>query len=285
MIMKCVIFETIAPDLPKEGIHILVDLIQIQEQTISSTQAINTTNMTEHVSNNTDGSHELSMLYTTVTDDDAEIDHSDEDYVASSQYEPDDNNDAEEKELQTPVIPVTENTGTQWESSQWYSSDRYDYTQSRAFLDMGSGSPIHDLVESGTLRLLDCNDSMTDIQLGMRFVDKVQAISAVQKWSISVGREYRVVKSKSDQWTAKRYHHSDSNYCSCCRKWQTYTLPCSNALAVCREKGTRTDTYVPEIYLRQTYRKSNFNSRPRCGRCRMPGHNRKNCNNSGSSNV
>ncbi|KAI5668179.1 hypothetical protein M9H77_18032 [Catharanthus roseus] len=39
---------------------------------------------------------------------------------------------------------------------------------------MGSGSPIDDLVESGTVRLLDWNDSMTDIQLGMRFVDKVQ---------------------------------------------------------------------------------------------------------------
>ncbi|KAI5662684.1 hypothetical protein M9H77_22007 [Catharanthus roseus] len=61
---------------------------------------------------------------------------------------------------------------------------------------MGSGSPIDDLVESGTTRLLDWNDSMTDIQLGMRFVDKVQAISAVCKWSISVGCEYRVVKSK-----------------------------------------------------------------------------------------
>ncbi|KAI5654028.1 hypothetical protein M9H77_31215 [Catharanthus roseus] len=61
---------------------------------------------------------------------------------------------------------------------------------------MGSGSPIDDLVESGTVRLLDWNDSMTDMQLGMRFVDKVQAISAVLKWSINVGCEYRVLKSK-----------------------------------------------------------------------------------------
>ncbi|KAI5666968.1 hypothetical protein M9H77_16821 [Catharanthus roseus] len=44
---------------------------------------------------------------------------------------------------------------------------------------MGSGSPIDDLVESGTIRLLDWNDSMIGIQLGMRFVDKVQAISTV----------------------------------------------------------------------------------------------------------
>ncbi|KAI5672240.1 hypothetical protein M9H77_12604 [Catharanthus roseus] len=69
---------------------------------------------------------------------------------------------------------------------------------SGAFLYMGSGFPIDDLVESGTVRLLDWNDSMTDIQLGMRFVDKVQAVSAVQKYSISVGREYRVLKSKID---------------------------------------------------------------------------------------
>ncbi|KAI5656574.1 hypothetical protein M9H77_25367 [Catharanthus roseus] len=44
---------------------------------------------------------------------------------------------------------------------------------------MGSGPPIDDLVESGTIRLLNWNDSMTNIQLGMRFIDKVQAISAV----------------------------------------------------------------------------------------------------------
>ncbi|KAI5657780.1 hypothetical protein M9H77_26573 [Catharanthus roseus] len=104
---------TIAPDLAKEGIHILVEFIQIQHQTISSTQAINTTNMTEYVTTITQMfSHEPSMLYTIVTDDDAESDYSDEDYVASSQYESNDNNDVEEEELQTPVIPVTENTGT-----------------------------------------------------------------------------------------------------------------------------------------------------------------------------
>ncbi|KAI5649331.1 hypothetical protein M9H77_35336 [Catharanthus roseus] len=40
--------------------------------------------------------------------------------------------------------------------------------------------------------------------------------------------------------------------CSC-RKWQEYTLPCSHVLAVCRENGSRADTYVPEIYSRQTY--------------------------------
>ncbi|KAI5683041.1 hypothetical protein M9H77_04269 [Catharanthus roseus] len=63
---------------------------------------------------------------------------------------------------------------------------------------MGSGSPIDKLVESGTVRLLDWNDSMTDIQLGMRFVDKVQAVSAVRKYSISVGHEYRVLKIAND---------------------------------------------------------------------------------------
>ncbi|KAI5663032.1 hypothetical protein M9H77_22355 [Catharanthus roseus] len=122
--------------------------------------------MTEHVTAITQMvSHEPSMLYTTVNDDDDEIDHSNEDYVASSQFESEHNNDAEEEELQTLVIPVTENTVTQCESSQWYSSARYDYTESRAFLDMGSGSPIDDLVESSTLRLLDWNDSMIEFQL------------------------------------------------------------------------------------------------------------------------
>ncbi|KAI5671609.1 hypothetical protein M9H77_11973 [Catharanthus roseus] len=41
---------------------------------------------------------------------------------------------------------------------------------------------------------------------------------------------------------------------SSCGKWQTYTLPCSHVLVVCRENGSRTDTYVLEIYSRQTYR-------------------------------
>ncbi|KAI5662845.1 hypothetical protein M9H77_22168 [Catharanthus roseus] len=119
--------------------------------------------------------------------------------------------------------------------------------------------------------------------------------------------------------------------CSC-RKWQTYTLHYSHVLAVCRENGSRADTYVPEIYSQQTYRRTyqanfhpvlsvnfwrdvplnltfylpnmkkergriqgkrfqgemdykNPNSLPRCGRCRMPRHNRKNCNNPGPSNV
>ncbi|KAI5669513.1 hypothetical protein M9H77_19366 [Catharanthus roseus] len=87
--------------------------------------------------------------------------------------------------FQTPLNPVnpvnlvTENIVPQWESNQWFSIARYDYTHSGAFLNMSSDSPIDDLVESGTIRLLDWNDSMTDIQLGMRFVDKVQAISVV----------------------------------------------------------------------------------------------------------
>ncbi|KAI5659369.1 hypothetical protein M9H77_28162 [Catharanthus roseus] len=46
---------------------------------------------------------------TTVDDEDDEIDHSDEDYVVSSETELDDNNDTKEEELQTPVNPIKEN--------------------------------------------------------------------------------------------------------------------------------------------------------------------------------
>ncbi|KAI5683369.1 hypothetical protein M9H77_04597 [Catharanthus roseus] len=133
-------------------------------------------------------SDEPSMLYSTVNNDDDEVDGSDRDDAVSSQSESDDNNDPEEGEFQTPLNPVnpvnlvTENIVQQWESSQWFNA-RYDYTHSGAFVDIGSGSPIDDLVESGTIRLLDRNDSMTGIQLGMRFVDKVQAVSAVRKYS------------------------------------------------------------------------------------------------------
>ncbi|KAI5666327.1 hypothetical protein M9H77_16180 [Catharanthus roseus] len=31
-------------------------------------------------------------------------------------------------------------------------------------------------------------------------------------------------------------------------KWQEHTLPCSHALAVCRDNGTRPDTYVLDTY-------------------------------------
>ncbi|KAI5673422.1 hypothetical protein M9H77_13786 [Catharanthus roseus] len=187
----------IPPYHAKEGIHILVKFEQIQQHSIPITHDINTTNMTEHITTVTQiVSDEPSMLYPTVNDDDDEVDQSDGDDVVSYQSESDDDNDPEEGELQTPVNPinpvnpVTENIVSQWESRQWFSSARY-----------GLGSPIDDLVESGTIQLLNWNDSMTDIQLGMRLVDKVQEISAVHKWSISVGREYRVVKSKNDTWT------------------------------------------------------------------------------------
>ncbi|KAI5659640.1 hypothetical protein M9H77_28433 [Catharanthus roseus] len=105
---------TIAPNLAKEGIYILVEFIQIQRQIVSITHDRNTTNMMEHVTTITQMvSDEPSMLYPIVSDDDDEIDHYDEDYIISSQSESDDNNNAEEEELQTPVNPVSENTLTQ----------------------------------------------------------------------------------------------------------------------------------------------------------------------------
>ncbi|KAI5674182.1 hypothetical protein M9H77_14546 [Catharanthus roseus] len=160
----------------------------IQQHSIPITHDRNTTNMTEHITVVTQMiSNKPSMLYTTINNDDNEVDESDGDDAVSSQSESDGDIDPKEGELQTPqnlvnpVNQVTENIVTQWESSQWFSSARHGYTHFGAFLDMGSGSPVDDLVESGTIRLLNWNDSMTDIQLGMRFVDKVQAISA-RKW-------------------------------------------------------------------------------------------------------
>ncbi|KAI5671225.1 hypothetical protein M9H77_11589 [Catharanthus roseus] len=152
-------------------------------------------------------SDEPSMLYSTINNDDDEVERLDGDDDVSSQSESDDNNDPEEGEFQTPlnpvnpVNPIIESIVQQWESSQWFSSARYDCTHSGAFLDMGSGSPIDDLVESGTVRLLDWNDSMTDIQLGMRFVDKVQAISAVQIQERNVDACIYLIKLDLEKWT------------------------------------------------------------------------------------
>ncbi|KAI5648730.1 hypothetical protein M9H77_34735 [Catharanthus roseus] len=155
----------IPPHYANKGIHILVEFEHIQQLSILIIQDINITNMTEHITAVTQMVFdEPFMLYPTINDDDDEIDQSDGDDVVSSQSESDNDNDPEEGELETLVNCVTENTVSQWESSQWFSRARYDYTHSGAFLDMGSGSPIDDLVESGTIRLLDWNDSMTDIQ-------------------------------------------------------------------------------------------------------------------------
>ncbi|KAI5664909.1 hypothetical protein M9H77_24232 [Catharanthus roseus] len=49
--------------------------------------------------------------------------------------------------------------------------------------------------------------SYEDDALGMRFVDKEQAVSAGHKYSVSVGREYRVLKSKIDTWTIEQNKH------------------------------------------------------------------------------
>ncbi|KAI5678501.1 hypothetical protein M9H77_09451 [Catharanthus roseus] len=171
---------TIPADISKEGIHILLEFEPIEEQNIPITQDMNTTSLPEHITAVTQMvSHESFILYSAVNNNDDEVDKSDGDDVVSSQSESNDDNEPKEGEFQTPihlvnpVNPVTENTVQQWESSQWFSNARYDYTQSRAFLDIGSGSPVDDTIESGTVRLLDWNDSMTDIQLGMRFIDKV----------------------------------------------------------------------------------------------------------------
>ncbi|KAI5656338.1 hypothetical protein M9H77_25131 [Catharanthus roseus] len=164
---------TIPTDISKEGIHILVESEPIEQQYIPIAHDMNITTLLEHITTVTQMvSDEPSMLYSAVNKDDDEVDGSDGDEAISSQSESDDDNEPEEGEFQTPinpvnlVNPVTENTVQQWESSQWFSNARYDYTQSGAFLDIGSSSLVDDIIESGTVRLLDWNDSMTDIQLG-----------------------------------------------------------------------------------------------------------------------
>ncbi|KAI5674057.1 hypothetical protein M9H77_14421 [Catharanthus roseus] len=118
-------FWTIPADLSKEGIHILVEFVPIEQQNIPSTHDKNTTIFPEHITAVTQMvSDELSMLYNTVNNDDDEVDGSDGDDAVSSQSESDDDNDPEEGEVHpslTPensVNPVTENIVQQWESSQ-----------------------------------------------------------------------------------------------------------------------------------------------------------------------
>ncbi|KAI5677842.1 hypothetical protein M9H77_08792 [Catharanthus roseus] len=154
------------------------------------------------------------MLYPVVEKDDEDDDDANEDYDVSRTSDYDNNPNDEEDDVSTPVNPLSSTTLNQWQSSQWFNNALYNYTSSGAFLDLGSGEQIDDLIELGTIILLEWNDTMTDRQLGMRFVDKIQAISVVQKWSLRIGQEFRVVKIKSDQWTMRSYHHIDFNYCS-----------------------------------------------------------------------
>ncbi|KAI5673888.1 hypothetical protein M9H77_14252 [Catharanthus roseus] len=114
---------TIPADLSKEGIHILVE--SIEQQNIPSTHDRNTTTLPEYITAVTHMiSDEPSMLYSTVHNDDDEVDGSDGDDAVSSQSESDDDNDPEEEEFhsplnpENPVTPVTENIVQQWESSQ-----------------------------------------------------------------------------------------------------------------------------------------------------------------------
>ncbi|KAI5666352.1 hypothetical protein M9H77_16205 [Catharanthus roseus] len=98
---------TISADLLKEEIHILVEFEPIQQQNIPSTHYRNTTILPEHITTVTQMVYdEPSMLYSTVNNDDDEVDGSDRDDVVSSQSELDDGNDPEEGEFQTPLNPV-----------------------------------------------------------------------------------------------------------------------------------------------------------------------------------
>ncbi|KAI5671447.1 hypothetical protein M9H77_11811 [Catharanthus roseus] len=201
--------------------------------------------MTEHVTAVTQMfSDEQSMLYPTVDDDDDENDHSDEEYVVSSESESNGNNDVEEEEL--------------------------------GFSD--------DLIESGTLRLLYWKDSMNDIQLGMGFVDKVQAISA-RYLSQTSSKKYkyyfkRVVRTRGHK-TYRRTYQSNFHPVFNENFWRdvpyslTFHPPNMN-----NERGRKQRT---RFWGEMDYR--NLDSLSRCGRCRMPGHNKKNCNNPSSSNV
>ncbi|KAI5656994.1 hypothetical protein M9H77_25787 [Catharanthus roseus] len=110
---------TIRPNIAKEGIHVLVEFIPIQPQTVSISHDTNTVNISEHVTAITQMvSDEPSMLYPIVDeDDDDNNDHSDEDYAVSSESDDDDNTYAEEEDIHTPVNPAIENTVTQWQSS------------------------------------------------------------------------------------------------------------------------------------------------------------------------
>ncbi|KAI5683856.1 hypothetical protein M9H77_05084 [Catharanthus roseus] len=180
---------TIRPNISKERIHVVVEFEPIQAQAFSEVHHtyVSTdedhSNIRQHVMIITQMvSNEPSMLYPNVEEDD----DADEDYDVLSESDDDDNPNNEEDDISTPVNPLSSTTVNQWQSSQWFSNAPYDYTSFGTFLDMDLGKQIDDLIESGTIRLLDWNDAIIDLQLGMRLVDKIQAISVFQKWSFGI---------------------------------------------------------------------------------------------------
>ncbi|KAI5671586.1 hypothetical protein M9H77_11950 [Catharanthus roseus] len=115
---------TIPPHLAKEGIHVLIELEHIQQQNIPITHDRSTTTLLEYITAVTQMvSDEPSMLYSTVNNDDDEVEGSDGDDAVSSQSESDNDNDLEEEEFQTPLNPVnplnpvTENIVPQWKAA------------------------------------------------------------------------------------------------------------------------------------------------------------------------
>ncbi|KAI5665920.1 hypothetical protein M9H77_15773 [Catharanthus roseus] len=164
--------------------------------------------------------------------------------------------------------------------------------QFRAYLDMGSGKQIHVLIESCTIRLLDWNDAMTDIQLGMSdskycaWYIRIKKKATHGRWEITrFTKEYtclvQALKQAPNYDVKICFRTNITSYCQrsrdpClehhprsasktsdgfCGKWRESTLPCSHALAVCRDNGTRPDAYVSDTYSRETYRmtyQSNF---------------------------
>ncbi|KAI5653634.1 hypothetical protein M9H77_30821 [Catharanthus roseus] len=214
-------------------------------------------------------------------------------YVASSQSESDDKNDEEEEELQTPIIPVTENTKNQWECNQWYSSARKQSTvtgnnQSLIQIKQNKHRNMSSKFISMSILHLVANDPEIPVT---NVIEEAQVLFQTgctykRAWyakKFAIGRAFgsrettfnilpkylQAVQDSNPRTVYEFLHHrmsSPPNYVFKfvfrCRKWQTYTLPCSHALVVYRENGTRADTYVLEIYLRHTYRRTyqaNFN--------------------------
>ncbi|KAI5682486.1 hypothetical protein M9H77_03714 [Catharanthus roseus] len=143
--------------------------------------------------------------------------------------------------------------------------------------DMGSREQIDDLVESCTIRLLDWNDAMTDLQSEMRdpclkHYPRSPSITPdglfVQEGMIELKSRDHIITLynprasiyivKSLVWldgSGNNVYTLKMNEKSCsCGKWQGYTLSCSYALTVFKDKGTRPDAYVQDIYSQETYK-------------------------------
>ncbi|KAI5667438.1 hypothetical protein M9H77_17291 [Catharanthus roseus] len=120
---------TIRPDIPKEGIHVLVEFEPVQTQAFTDAQHSHVSacedhsNVHQHVTEIMQiVSDEPSMLYPNLQEDDEDSDDNDTDYKVSSASDDNNSDNDKEDDISTPLDTLSSTAVNQWQSSQLFSN-------------------------------------------------------------------------------------------------------------------------------------------------------------------